>query len=160
MQANEVIKYITKTGELLAGKVLIFDAQTMQSRIIKIGDKTSTRITKLKETVTSPTISVADLKIGLAENTLELIDIRTEREREEFNIGGKHVPAEELHTFINSMRDDVKTVFYCASGKRSGEAVKMIKKNFPAANNIFSLEGGVKAWLESVSEPGFSKFLG
>jgi adenylyltransferase/sulfurtransferase len=147
IQANEVIKYITKTGELLAGKVLLFDAQTLQSRIIKIGDRTGTHITRLVETVVIPTIPVADLKIGLAENTLELIDIRTERERDEFDIGGKHVPWEELDAFMNDLRDDVKTVLYCASGKRSAEAVKMIKKKFPGAN-VFSLEGGVNAWLE------------
>ncbi|MEO6149005.1 MAG: HesA/MoeB/ThiF family protein, partial [Mucilaginibacter sp.] len=34
LQANEVLKYITKTGELLAGKVLLFDAQNMQTRLI------------------------------------------------------------------------------------------------------------------------------
>jgi len=147
MQANEVIKYITKTCELLTGRVLIFDAQTLQSRIIKIGDTTNTHITRLTETVITPTISVIELKIGLAENTLELIDIRTDGEREEFNIGGKHVPMEELYTFMDGFDTAIKTVLYCASGKRSGEAVKIIQKKFPDAQ-VFSLEGGVKAWLE------------
>src|SRR6185503_6593356 len=40
MQANEVIKYFIKSGDLLAGKILIFDVQTMQSRIIKLGNVT------------------------------------------------------------------------------------------------------------------------
>jgi len=62
MQANEVIKFITKTGELLVGKILVFDAQTLQSRIIKIGDTTNTNITGLIETVIIPTITVAELK--------------------------------------------------------------------------------------------------
>jgi len=147
MQANEVIKYITKTGDLLTGKVLIFDAQTLQSRIIKIGDTTNTHITRLIETVIVPTISVAELKIGVAENAFELIDVRTDEERDEFNIGGKHVPMEELYTFMDGFNGSVKTVLYCASGKRSGEAVKLIHKKFPDAL-VFSLEGGVKAWLE------------
>jgi len=147
MQANEVIKYITKTGDLLTGKVLIFDAQTLQSRIIKIGDTANTHITRLIETVIVPTISVAELKIGVAENAFELIDVRTDEERDEFNIGGKHVPMEELYTFMDGFNGSVKTVLYCASGKRSGEAVKLIHKKFPDAL-VFSLEGGVKAWLE------------
>jgi len=147
MQANEVIKYITKTGELLAWKVLIFDAQTMQTRIIKIGDKTNTHITRLKETFDAPIISVIDLKAALAENSVDLIDIRTEQERDQFDIGGKHIPADELDTFIDDILNGAKTVFYCSSGKRSAEAVKMIKKEFPEAQ-VFSLEGGVKAWLE------------
>ena len=145
MQANEVIKYITKTGELLAGKVLVFDAQTLQSRIIKIGDTTNTHITRLVETVIAPTITVADLKKGIAENSVELIDVRTEQEREDFNIGGTHVPLDKLYAFTDKMNKDTKTVLYCASGKRSAEAVKVIKKKLPGAN-VFSLEGGLNAW--------------
>jgi adenylyltransferase/sulfurtransferase len=99
------------------------------------------------ETVNFPTISVADLKKGLAENSLELIDIRTDMEREEFNIGGIHVPLDQLYSFIANANKNVKTVLYCASGKRSGEAIKSIKKNFPDAN-VFSLDGGLKAWIE------------
>jgi molybdopterin/thiamine biosynthesis adenylyltransferase/rhodanese-related sulfurtransferase len=147
MQANEVIKYITKTGELLAGKVLVFDAQTLQSRIIKIGDVTGTHITALAETVAVPTISVAELKKGMSEHSLELVDIRTRSEREEFNIGGKHVPLDKLYPYIEKLSANVKTVLYCASGKRSGEAVKIIKQKIPNAN-VFSLGGGLKAWQE------------
>ena len=147
MQANEVIKYITKTGELLTGKVLIFDAQTLQSRIIKIGDRSNTNITGLTETVIAPTISVTELKKGIAENALDLIDVRTEKEREDFNIGGRLLPLETLYEHMDEMNTSVKTVLYCASGKRSGEAVKVIKQKFPEAN-VFSLEGGLKAWME------------
>ncbi len=149
MQANEVIKYITKTGEPLSGKVLVFDAQTLQSRIIKIGDVTGTNITGLTETVNIPTISVEELKRELKDNAIELVDIRTESEREEFNIGGKHLPLDRLYPYIMNLPADIKTVLYCASGKRSGEAVKIIKQKNPAAN-VFSLEGGLKAWREVV----------
>src|SRR6185312_5017907 len=100
MQANEVIKYITRTGVLLAGKILIFDAQTLQSRIIKIGDITSTIIKGLKETANIPTVSVDELKAGLALNALELVDVRTETEHEDFNIGGTHVPLERIYTYF------------------------------------------------------------
>jgi molybdopterin/thiamine biosynthesis adenylyltransferase/rhodanese-related sulfurtransferase len=148
LQANEVIKYITKTGELLAGKVLVFDAQTLQSRIIKIGDVTGVHIKSLIETVDIATVSVDEVKTGLALNSLELIDIRTETEHEDFNIGGKNVPLEHLYTFIEQLDKQVKTVLYCASGKRSNEALKVIKQKIPDAN-VFSLEGGVKAWMES-----------
>lgn len=150
MQANEAIKYITKTGELLAGKILIFNAQTMQSHIIKIGDTTKTPVTGLIKTVLIPTVSVAELKKGLAENSLQLIDVRTDEERLEFNIGGRHIPLNELYAYTDTMDKAVKTVLYCASGKRSGEAVKTIKEKFADAQ-VFSLAGGLKAWAELVS---------
>ncbi|MGZ3873764.1 MAG: ThiF family adenylyltransferase [Mucilaginibacter sp.] len=142
MQANEVIKYITQTGELLAGKILIFDAQTMQSRIIKIGDTTQTNITTLAETITIPTISASALKKELAANTVQLVDVRTAGERSEFNIGGEHIPVTELFPYIDAIAKNTKTVFYCASGRRSAEAVKIVKSKFPQAN-VFSLENGL-----------------
>lgn len=145
MQANEVIKYITRTGELLAGKILIFDAQTMQSRIIKIGDTTQTNITKLAETITIPTISASELKKELAGSAVHLVDVRTAGERSEFNIGGEHIPVTELFPHINAIAKNTKTVFYCASGRRSAEAVKIVKSKFPQAN-VFSLENGLNNW--------------
>ena len=39
MQANEVIKYFSKDDEILAGKMLMFDVQTLQSRIINYKQK-------------------------------------------------------------------------------------------------------------------------
>jgi molybdopterin/thiamine biosynthesis adenylyltransferase/rhodanese-related sulfurtransferase len=148
MQANEVIKYITKTGELLSGKVLILDAQTLQSRIIKIGNITKTQIKKLTATVDIPTISAAELKRGLAENKFELIDVRTDRERDELDIGGKHIPLNEIEENINQFESRTVKVLYCATGKRSGGAVKLIKQKLPNAL-VFSLKGGLKSWLEN-----------
>jgi molybdopterin/thiamine biosynthesis adenylyltransferase len=147
IQANEVIKYITRIGELLVGKILVFDAQTLQSRVIKIGDVTQTHINKLVETVNTPTISATDLKKALAENTIQLIDVRTEEEREAFNIGGEHIPIAGLLTHAESIAKNTKTVFYCATGKRSAEAVKIIRSRFHNAN-VLSLENGLNSWRE------------
>jgi molybdopterin/thiamine biosynthesis adenylyltransferase/rhodanese-related sulfurtransferase len=151
MQANEVIKYITQTGELLAGKILIFDAQNLQSRIIKLAHVTQTNIKQLPETSVVATISVEDLKKDLDKNVYELVDIRSNEERMQFNIGGKHIPLQRLKENSNNFSFNKATVFYCASGKRSAEVVKLIKKKYPNAN-VFSLEGGLKAWMESLAE--------
>jgi len=148
MQANEVIKYITKTGELLAGKVLIFDAFSMQSRVIKIGNRSRTNITALTDTFNVPTMSVSDVKKGLLNNSLELIDIRNDQERDAIDIGGTHIEADELEDNWDYINNGVVKVLYCSSGKRSGEAVKMIKQKFPHTQ-VYSLEGGLGAWFES-----------
>lgn len=146
MQANEVIKHITKTGDLLAGKVLIFDVQTMQSRIIKMGNVTKTNITGLVATANIPTMTAAEVKRGLQNNTLELLDIRTDQERDVIDIGGKHIEVDELNDNWDYINNGTVKVLYCSSGKRSGEAVKMIKKKFTEAK-VFSLEGGLGAWF-------------
>lgn len=146
MQANEVIKYITQTGEVLAGRVLIFDAQNMQSRVIKIGAVTKTNITALVPTADIPTMTVAEVKQGLKNSVLELLDIRTDQERDVIDIGGEHIEADELEDNWDYINNDTTKVLYCSSGKRSGEAVKMIKQKYPNAK-VFSLEGGLGAWF-------------
>jgi adenylyltransferase/sulfurtransferase len=140
MQANEVIKYITQTGELLAGKLLMFDAQTLQSRIIKTGVATKTQITSLPETFTIAVITAHDLKRAIAEDLYQLVDVRSKEERAAFNIGGVHIPLEEIAGSPFEFHKPV--VFYCASGKRSAEAVKMLSAKFPHAD-VRSLAGGL-----------------
>ncbi|RZA03285.1 MAG: thiamine biosynthesis protein [Sphingobacteriaceae bacterium] len=148
MQANEVIKFITQTGELLAGKVLIFDAQTMRSHIIKIGQVTQTNITSLVQSINVPVMSVADVKKGLANSSLELVDIRTDQERDVIDIGGEHFEADELEHNLTYLDNGTTKVLYCSSGKRSGEAVKAIQSKLKQTQ-LFSLEGGLKAWFEA-----------
>jgi len=149
IQANEVIKYITLTGELLAGKILLLDAQNLQSRIIKLAHTTKTNIKQLPETPVVATISTEDLSKDLDKNVYELVDIRSNEERMQFNIGGRHIPLHKLMEKSFKFSFDKATVFYCTSGKRSAEAVKLIKKKDPNAN-VFSLEGGLKAWVDKV----------
>lgn len=149
MQANEVIKYITRTGELLAGKILMLDAQTLQSRIIKIGLESKVSIKKLKQTEDVSLISASELKKGLQANRFELIDVRTDRERDEYDIGGKHIPLIELEENLDYFSGNGEIVFYCATGKRSAEAVKVIRQGYPNAK-VYSLDGGLDAFL---SEP-------
>lgn len=148
MQANEVIKYITQTGEVLAGKVLVFDAQTLRSHIIKIGQVTQTSITQLIESVDMPVMSVAHVKKGLADGVIELVDIRTDQERDVIDIGGEHFETDELEDNLSYLDNGKTKVLYCSSGKRSGEAVKAIQSKLKQTK-IFSLDGGLKAWFEA-----------
>jgi molybdopterin/thiamine biosynthesis adenylyltransferase/rhodanese-related sulfurtransferase len=146
MQANEVIKFIAGTGDLLAGKILILDALTLQSRIIKTGTVTKTTIKEITETIDIPVISVNELRQADIDSYI-LVDVRSVEERAQFNIGGLHIPIESLEQDLSFLTGGKLVVFYCASGKRSAEAVKKVKQVYPQAN-IFSLEGGMKAWQE------------
>ena len=147
IQANEVIKYITQTGELLAARVLVFDALTLQSRVIKMGKVSKTNITCLVDTVEVPVMSVADVKAGLASGTIELVDIRTDQERDTIDIGGIHFEADELEDYVDELDGDSIKVLYCSSGKRSGEVVTQLQKLFPG-KQFYSLQGGLKSWFE------------
>jgi molybdopterin/thiamine biosynthesis adenylyltransferase/rhodanese-related sulfurtransferase len=147
MQANEALKLITQTGELLAGKLLLMDTQTMQSRVLKTGTVTRTAIAFLPEATLAETISVTALKAELDSDVIELVDIRSDEEHEEFNIGGIHIPAYKLERSLLAIDASKTIVLYCTIGRRSADAVKKIREMNPD-RLILSLEGGIKAWLE------------
>ena len=142
MQANETIKYITQTGEILAGKILIFDALTMQSRVIKIPGVSKTKITSLTTFAVIPKIAATDIKRDI--DRYILVDVRTREEHKDYNIGGINIPLQEIEDITPYLNTEKPVVLYCASGRRSAEAVKIINQLFIA--DIYSLEGGLKNW--------------
>jgi adenylyltransferase/sulfurtransferase len=60
-----------------------------------------------------------------------------------------HFEADEIDEHADYLTNGRIKVLYCSSGKRSAEAVKLIKQKWPDART-FSLDGGLKAWFESV----------
>lgn len=149
IQASEAVKYITKTGDVLAGKIMLLDTQSMQSRVIKIGHATDTKIENLPENLKPKTITASELQHQLELSDIDLIDIRSDQEHEEFNIGGRHIPAYKLERFLSGMDTSKLVVLYCAIGKRSADAVKKLSGLAPQLN-VVSLEGGVNGWIKHV----------
>ncbi len=145
VQANEVIKWITGTGDLLAGKMFIINAETLQSRIIKTGAVTKKVITELPGSEIINVISVADLKECIDKNLHELVDVRSAEERNNYHIGGMHIPLSKVEKDLALINFEKPVTFYCDSGARSTEAIKIVRKHFPGAV-LLSLEGGIKAW--------------
>ncbi len=145
MQANEAIKCITHSGELLAGRMLVFDAQTMQSRIITIGTATKTNIFAIAQPNETPFITASVLKQAISTDKYLLVDVRSLDEHEAFNIGGLHIPLNEVEMQSTLLNAGKPVVFYCASGKRSGVAVQIAKKLLFDVS-FFSLQNGLDAW--------------
>ncbi len=147
MQANEVIKYFANAGDLLAGRILMFDAQTMQSRIIRIGTVTKTNITAGAQPFETPFITARELTQEIGSDKYLLVDVRNLEEHEAFNIGGLHIPLNEVEMQPTLLNTGKPVVFYCASGKRSAVAVQIAKKLLPGVS-FFSLQNGLDAWLK------------
>ena len=147
LQANEVIKIVTGIGDLLAGKILIFDALTCTSRIVNLGHTSQVTINSLEPTEKASTISVSQLSELQADSLFQLIDVRTTEEREKFNIGGQHIPLDSLENEYSKITITNPVVVYCASGRRSAEAVKILSRLMPLGK-IMSLKGGMKAWQD------------
>ena len=146
LQANEVIKIITRSGNSLAGKLLVIDALTCESRIINIGNTTKFNISILQPSDKLPSLSIQQFDEFKQSNNIQLIDVRTSEERVNFNIEGLHLPLDSIKNNPGlTITIDHPVIVYCESGRRSEEAGKLLRKMFP--DKIFySLKGGLKAY--------------
>jgi adenylyltransferase/sulfurtransferase len=142
IQANEAIKHLTGMGDLLTGRLLVFDAATLQSRTFKIGNVTRTNIMALPKSEIVQTLQMEAWSKS-APDFYCAVDVRNSEERAAFNLGGLHIPLAELDVRWQEIPAEKPVLFYCASGKRSAEAVKKWRSFRPEAP-AFSLEGGVR----------------
>ncbi len=88
-------------------------------------------------------MTAPDFKAKL--NDLNLLDIRTPREWDDFNLGGFHVPLDTLLGRIEEISKEKNWVIICYNGTQSLIALRLLKvKGF---TNIDHLEGGLEAYL-------------
>ncbi len=177
IQATEALKWILKTGDSLAGRLLLFDALAMKFREVRIrrdpecpvcGDHPTIRElqdyeqfcgTGLPSASSLPAdfdISPAELagSLGGADAPL-LLDVR---EPMEFRIN--RLPNAELIPFGNlpdrlSEIDLTRNlVVYCHYGIRSVRAVELLRAAGFRARN---LKGGIAAWIDQV-DPSMPRY--
>ncbi|GAB4256596.1 MAG: NADH oxidase [Phyllobacteriaceae bacterium] len=95
-------------------------------------------------------LTVKELKERLDKGEdVHLLDVREPWEHEEFNIGGRLIPVNDLLLSFDKLEDlkDKEIVVYCRSGSRSAMAVALLKaQGFKGAIN---LAGGMIAWKEA-----------
>lgn len=136
MQANEAIKYFTNPEDSLAGKLWMMNVLNGKTQIIKLR-KTSVKITSLSQTVETITFE----QLMSEKDHFEIIDVRTKQEHKDFNIGGKNIPLNELENRWEELLQSKKIVFYCTSGKRSAEAVRILSRKLETT--AYSLINGI-----------------
>ena len=156
LQANEVIKIICEIGEILKGRLLTFNALNLQQHIFKFNKNESITITQLIDydqfcgikRKNNLEITSSELTKLLKHNDVTLVDVRKLLEREQFNIGGTHIPLHEIHKKTHYFKNLHNIVLYCKVGQRSLAAAKIILEKFPN-KNIKSLQGGLASWKKS-----------
>lgn len=90
-------------------------------------------------------ITVIALKEKIGKEELQLIDVRELYEHEEFNIGGKSIPLNEIIQHIEEIEKEKPVVLYCRKGIRSQVAIQRLQQKFPFTN-LYNLIGGTEAW--------------
>jgi rhodanese-related sulfurtransferase len=100
------------------------------------------------------TITAEELKTRLdAGETVNLLDVREDHERAEYNIGGTHIPLGKVQTMqtddIEGWKND-EIIVYCRSGARSGMATQFLEQS--GFSNVVNLTGGMLAWREKFGQ--------
>lgn len=145
MMANEVIKVILTHEDVLRGKLLSFDALSNRTSLINYH---ADKLSKLQsysrfKTVTKTIELTAEQFIEKTQAiSIELIDVRTSKERSIWHIGGKHIPLQELsHLDLSKSPPSQHFYFYCQTGIRSLQAAKQLRAK--GYKNAFSLKNGI-----------------
>lgn len=167
IQANETIKLICGIDGLLVEKLLIFDAKTNETRIIKY--KPNTRISEQKTSQEVAEIcdkknkdmvkevSVSELKQMMDnKDDFQLIDVRENHEVEICTLDGELIPLGQLPENEDKIATDKKVIIHCRSGARSAQAVSYLQGKL-GHDEMYNLKGGILAWANEI-DPSMPKY--
>ena len=162
LQALEAVKLITETGELLSGKLLLFNGLDLTIRKINFPvDLKNKQRTNLEPNYEPVVCDARDLiainaLVELLNNSgsLDLIDVRTMDEFKQESIeGALHVPLHELLSYFDINPPKGPLYFICQTGIRSQKAIQILREKYPNTP-LYSVIGGMTAWVKQVSAPG------
>jgi adenylyltransferase/sulfurtransferase len=173
LQAIEAIKLIVGIGEPMIGRLLHFDALKVTFRELRLrrdpqcpvcGENPTIfapidydQFCGLRDDATVPGMSVQELRAKMdAREAFDLIDVREPFEFEIARIdGAKLIPLGEILERADELRREQTLIIHCHSGRRSAEAVRLLKQRGFA--NVYNLEGGIDAWSEFI-DPTVPKY--
>ncbi|MGB5944399.1 MAG: HesA/MoeB/ThiF family protein [Leeuwenhoekiella sp.] len=148
-QANEVIKMILGVGEILSGKLLMYNALTHRQEVFKFVKNESLKITKKFFEAKYRKVSVE--KIAAADALRSdgiLLDIREIGESPELDT--LQIPLSTLENNFDKLKKDQPIFTFCQSGKRSFQAAAMLLRNgFQQVKSIKEGATNIKELLQS-----------
>ncbi|TDQ11332.1 HesA/MoeB/ThiF family protein [Pedobacter metabolipauper] len=127
LMANEAIKLICGFGDILSGKLLIYNALDNSSVILNLA-KAAAKTEQVKASEDYPVLDPKVFNEWKNNNEdLYLIDVREAYEFEEYNIGGTNIPLHNLGSPIETITGQTKIILCCTSGLRSKIAYRLLK---------------------------------
>jgi len=177
IQANEAIKWILQTGQLLSGRLLLFDALKMSFRELKLrknpdcpacGPNRTLRALidydafcgirgeEVQNDVAVPEMGVKELKRRLdAGEDVVVLDVREPHEYKICNLGGRLIPLGELVARVHELDSAHDIVVHCRTGVRSAQAVEFLQD--AGFERVWNLKGGIHAWSDEI-DPALPKY--
>lgn len=133
LQGLEAVKVLCELGKPLSGELLIFDGMEMDFRKMKFR-KQKPGVTRLEQTYDIPCLSAPEIDRQKFMNEIRdvfLLDVRDIEEYEEEHLpNSKHIPLKDLREKLDLLPDK-KTYVLCKTGRRSAQAVQILKQAFP-----------------------------
>ncbi|MGB5553229.1 MAG: HesA/MoeB/ThiF family protein [Flavobacteriaceae bacterium] len=159
-QALETIKVITGIGEVLAGKLMLFNGLDQTQQKIKFQlQPENLKIDRLQDFYewndpcqVVPTITVAELQDLMSDSeTLQLIDVRTTDEFENYHLPKTiNIPLDSLASNLSKIDFGSPVYLICQSGQRSEAALKKLQEAHSEAC-IYHILGGINQYLAECS---------
>jgi sulfur-carrier protein adenylyltransferase/sulfurtransferase len=157
LQANEVLKIITGIGEVLSGKLMVFNALTSSFSIFQFSaDPENLKVSSIKEAdeIISCTDNEIDpeelLSVGLKDENFLIYDLREsyeKNENENFKFPVVSFDFSEIASKAASIEKNKTIIFMCKKGLRSKSAVGFLIRNH-RFEKIYTLKGGADALFE------------
>ncbi len=176
IQATEAIKITTGIGEVLSGRLLLYDALQMRFDELQVRRKTTCSLCGDKPSITElidyetfcgipPTparvpwgeISVGELKSRLEnEESLTIVDVREPYEWEICHLAtARLIPVNDFANHLHEFDPDQEIILHCKSGSRSAQVCQfLLDQGFARPVN---LQGGILAWAREI-DPAMKQY--
>lgn len=161
LQANETIKIITGLGQVLSGKMLLFDALTLDYHLVTLSkNEKNSQIKELSDYYDFCTpdgksikqISAIELKQKITvHEDIQIIDIREPSEYEKFNITGELIPFTEIPEKYHKISKTKQVIVICRWGIKSLNVIRYLE-NKHGYTNLYSLSDGIAEWITLFGE--------
>jgi len=171
LQATEVLKHLLGAGDLLLGRLLVYDALALRFRELRLrkdpacpacGENPSIRELRDLEGYceageTPPVLEPEDVRDRLrGPGAPLLVDVRDGWEVEIGTLpGALHLPLSSLGERWRELPQDREIVVYCHAGMRSFEAMRFLRSK--GMRRVASLAGGADAWSERI-DPALPRY--
>ncbi|MFH7004942.1 molybdopterin-synthase adenylyltransferase MoeB [Flavobacterium bizetiae] len=158
LQANEVIKMILEMGEVLSGKILVYNILNNEQQKYDFDKNTNVIIdsesfqkkynnieNEIEEVLAEEILTKIDSDEAL------LLDVRNHDEEPKISFkNGIQIPLMNLENEIEKLNPGQEIYIFCQSGIRSKMAVELLKKH--QFKNVKSIAGGALAMKQLLKE--------
>ena len=143
LQAAEVLKMILRVGEVLSGKIKLINMMQANEQTIKI-NKRPEEIEKIRKEGIAPVYIDCDLK----NKEHWYLDVREVFEQPKPK-GQKvlSIPFNDLTSRHKEIPNNQEVFVFCQSGKRSKNAIEILKNEF-GFHNLKNVEGGIETIID------------